>query len=74
MLLNKTNFHFFMILGSILADLCNFRISNELKITENLNISEMYKLPFSPEDDCISPECYISLLPLPPDGGLFYYL
>ena len=41
MLLNKTNFHFLMILGSILADLCNFRISDELKIDENLNISEM---------------------------------
>ena len=65
MLLNKTNFHFLMILGSIVADLDNFRISDELKIAENLNISEMQKLPFSPEDDCLSPECYISLLPLP---------
>ena len=40
MLLNKTNFHFLMILGSILADLCNFRISDELKIAENFNNSE----------------------------------
>ena len=30
-----------MILGSILADLCNFRISDKLKIAENLNILEM---------------------------------
>ena len=41
MLLNKTNFHFLMIFGSILADLCNFRIGDELKIAEYLNISEM---------------------------------
>ena len=41
MLLNKPNFHFLIILGSILADRCNFRISDELKISENLIFSEM---------------------------------
>ena len=64
MSLNKTNFHSWRLFESIIADLCNFRLSGVLKIAEILNISEMYKLPFTLEDACLSPECYISATPL----------